>query len=316
MLGLLIAGLGAGAGHAQSLRGDDGPAEIPPASFEGRQYVDSQGCVYIRAGYAGQVTWVPRVSRAREVLCGFKPTFADTARAAPVAAPAPGRAQVDVAPVRNTSRSAPVPMPTARSVCPGASAQSARYINDGSQYPVRCGPQAEDPRVQPIPARTPTRITVTPAPAPTELRVPDGYRPVWKDDRLNPMRGQGTARGDAQMAQVWTDSLPRRLVTPRAGRAVAAQPQMVVSTKSVPQKPARAAAPRYVQVGAFGDPANARAAVTRLQRLGLPVRQGQATTQGRALTVIYAGPFSDPDSLGRAHDAIRRAGYPTAFLRK
>ena len=73
---VVIAGsLGLGAAvEAQSFKNTDQPNEYPPASFKGRQYVDSKGCVYIRAGVDGTVTWVPRMSRDRKVLCGFKPT--------------------------------------------------------------------------------------------------------------------------------------------------------------------------------------------------------------------------------------------------
>ncbi|MBE1285004.1 MAG: SPOR domain-containing protein [Rhodobacteraceae bacterium] len=71
----VIAGsLGLSALQAQTLRNAQPPAEFPPASFKGKQYVDSRGCIYIRAGIDGNVTWVPRVSRERKQVCGYKPT--------------------------------------------------------------------------------------------------------------------------------------------------------------------------------------------------------------------------------------------------
>ncbi len=52
-----------------------GPAERPPASFTSQQYVDSKGCIYLRAGYGGVVQWVPRISASRQPICGYPPTF-------------------------------------------------------------------------------------------------------------------------------------------------------------------------------------------------------------------------------------------------
>ncbi len=62
------------AGQAQTVAQIGAPAENPPAGFTGQQYVDSRGCVFLRAGYGGRATWVPRVSRNRKALCGFPPT--------------------------------------------------------------------------------------------------------------------------------------------------------------------------------------------------------------------------------------------------
>ncbi len=55
------------------------PAEFPPSSFSGNQFVDSEGCAFMRAGVGGLVNWVPRVDRRRNQLCSFQSTFAQAA---------------------------------------------------------------------------------------------------------------------------------------------------------------------------------------------------------------------------------------------
>lgn len=55
--------------QAQSMAQVGKPAELPPADYSGQQYVDSRGCVFMRAGFSGRVTWVPRIGRDRKPLC-------------------------------------------------------------------------------------------------------------------------------------------------------------------------------------------------------------------------------------------------------
>ncbi|TDK52626.1 SPOR domain-containing protein, partial [Antarcticimicrobium luteum] len=82
--------------QAQSLRNATAPAEFPPASFAGKQYVDSRGCIFIRAGIDGNVTWVPRVGRDRKQVCGYKPTAVAGATAGPAAPRGPAPVEITV----------------------------------------------------------------------------------------------------------------------------------------------------------------------------------------------------------------------------
>ena len=321
-LAVLSGSLALTAAHGQTLRRAQPPAEFPPASFKGKQYVDSRGCIYIRAGIDGNTTWVPRVSRERKQVCGFQPTKVAGATKAPAAASQPTLITVDpaarpAASAATTAKPAPAkpklvakpspvakpkpatkkPIPTVASTiskpkkkvvrkqpvrtvapapapvqiaprpaqqpadssggCANASALSQRYINTGPG--VRCGPQAESPITygngsgigpQSSLYLTPnTRVVqrhiydnrqntrnvevpegyrtvwgddrlnteraergLKPAVLSTYTTVPHGYRPVDRDDdRLNPLRGVRTAAGDHQTAQIWEDGLPRTL---------------------------------------------------------------------------------------------------------
>jgi cell division protein FtsN len=107
---LVILGVMTAPAEAQNLRNPSPPSETPPDSFSGTQFVDSRGCVYVRAGIGGATNWVPRVNRQRKQLCGFEPTLAAMAAPPPAPVPAPQAAPEPVAPrVASAAPNAPRP---------------------------------------------------------------------------------------------------------------------------------------------------------------------------------------------------------------
>ncbi|MBY6138715.1 SPOR domain-containing protein [Leisingera daeponensis] len=441
----IIAGASGTAGiQAQTLRETRPPAEYPPASYKGKQYVDSRGCIYIRAGIDGNVSWVPRVTRSRKQICGYAPTqvagatrqpqtasgpelitlepsqqpaqtaAAETAAARPAAAPAqPAAASAPPAAVttakpRRTAKTtsvqpaaaaaapaaakpvakpvvkaapepAPQPVPAAQpqAGCAGLSDISRQYTNSSG---VRCGPQDEGPVTyggqggigpQSSVRLTPnTRIVQTHVYQDRRLSnsftVPDGYRPVWTDGRLNPqraertvrpavvtsfsqapagyqvverddgrmnpMRGVRTPEGDAQMARIWTDGVPRDLVQlpldrpavrlPRNARVSPAEAQpkgLRLSTRSAPGAAGPdqlATAARYVRAATYADPAEAKAAARRLASSGLTVRLGTVSRNGQPYKVVLAGPYREHAQAAAALSKVQHAGFSGARLSK
>jgi cell division protein FtsN len=242
---------------------------------------------------------------------------------------------------------APQQAPTQRSGnCPGASAFSQQFINNGSKFPVRCGPQAEKPVTLPgedtsslgttyggqnqriVPRHVYVNRQNT-----RNVQVPDGYRAVWNDGRLNPNRAEQTAQGNIQSQRIWrTNRVPSRandptnrqpkVVAPRvvtaAQAGLKAAPAPTISTKN--QTSAKAVKPaataRYVQIGTFGVAANAQATAQRMARTGLPVRMGKLTRGGKSYNLVLAGPFATQAQTSSALNIARRAGFSDAFVRK
>ncbi len=201
---------------AQPAQEVQNPAEFPPASFTGKQYVDSRGCIFIRAGIDGNVAWVPRVTRNRKAICGYKPTFpTDTATAA-VAAP------VQVTPAARATVKPVTAKPTAAKPTPAKPAGSTRPAvvqvrtsRTATAAPLNSNPVK--PKAATVPVAPVVRIGSNTRIVPRHVyenrqntliaTVPHGYRPAWEDGRLNPHRAERTAAPNTPRS---VQALPRR----------------------------------------------------------------------------------------------------------
>lgn len=392
--------LGTASVQAQSVGKLGGPSGLPPAGFKGQQFVDSRGCVFLKAGYGGQTSWVPRVGRDRKALCGFPPTFGpqptiEVATAAEEAAPAPvvmAQAQpqpvavapapvvmaaqpkvyaapvMQVAPVAVYVPQVQQPAPYAKQapvqgyeVASGAGAsgkigcftsapvaERVKLRNGGTAVVCTRGDGTMTGWRSPIYANgtgvgaslsDPVQVArgnigaqggyvpqVDYAAAVPVAKPPKGYKTAWKDDRLNPQRGKGTAEGWAQQAQVWTEDVPAKLVadqpvTKRKKVVYAQQSSSVtISTKGqaatapVTKKKASAGG-AYVQIGTFGVPSNAEGAASRLSGMGLPVARSKITSGGKPMQIVLAGPFGSAADAQAALSMARGAGFGDAFIR-
>ena len=83
-------------------------------------------------------------------------------------------------------------------------------------------------------AKTPPRRSLREPNGAYAVTLPEGYRPEVPLERFNPWRAVGTDAGDAAMAQIWTDDLPRRLRPEIRHRPVA-----TLSSRSAPTAPVK-----------------------------------------------------------------------------
>ncbi|MEY1556503.1 SPOR domain-containing protein [Yoonia sp. R2331] len=250
------------------------PAPVVPAAPEPLRMTLAEVCAEVAA------------TGTRFVRPDGSPIVCDT--------PAPAPVVIATATVPTT---APAPIAASTGLCPGKP-----HLNGDPALPMRCGPQVEKPYTEVSPGGGTATVSTSgffglgaptvPASNPIASRqaapqVPAGYEQVWTDGRINPQRGQ--------VAQ----SAPRistRSAAPAQVRAPAAAATMTH---------------RYVQVGTFGDPANATRMIQRLGGMGFPV----ASAKSGSLKVIAAGPFNTPAELARALNAVRGMGFADAYTR-
>ncbi len=253
--------------HAQNLRNaEDAPAEFPPASFKGKQYVDSRGCIYIRAGIDGNTTWVPRVNRSRNQVCGAQPTLSGQVATAAAAAAKPAEAPVQITfePAAQTAAAAaPAPKPKALpKPTPVNVRQPAAAPKPKPRVVAKAAPRPA-PAPRPVARRKvvtapkPVVITPTPAPAP-KVAAPVKAAPV-------PVRRQAACSGASALSSQYINSGARTAVRcgPQAvpvRRAAAAQP----APRRVQAQPQVRRVPAQTQATAVRRPAQVATARTGL----------------------------------------------------
>jgi len=212
------------------------PAEIPPASFRGEQYVDSRGCAFVRVGMGATTQWIPRVAGNRRQICNLSPSLAG----------APQTATTQTA----TTRTAPAARPSGVTIIGGAAPAQAQQQPQAARILATPQPTATAP-VQPAvrglssPSRPPAAqsrsVATTPrvlAPRPTAPaatgacpNLPADLRPYFTgaNARCGPQRVHpgDAVRGLDRSSALGQDTAaqPRRLVryqvNPPAGYRVA-----------------------------------------------------------------------------------------------
>lgn len=231
----------AGPADARPLSEADQPAEYPPASYTGSQYVDSRGCVYIRAGFDDAVTWVPRVDRRRQVLCGFTPSAAGGTAVttapvigAPDAGTAPSAISTDPAPAPRIAVPRAAPVPAAGADTPGAPRAGGDAPRQIAGQPRQLPSAEAAPRPGPMPApiapsMARSGVIAEASDAPVRVARTEAPRRIVPDETPRRVRtAAGTpapvAAPTARIAAAGYSDVPRRVADITPGQTIRVAP--------------------------------------------------------------------------------------------
>jgi len=277
------------------------PAEAPPADFAAREFVDSAGCVFQRAGVSGTTVWVPRIGTDHNQVCGRQPSIAPpqqvvvagAGKAAGQAADAAAGQAAPVAPAVEDAAAKP-----AAKASPKAARRLARGSNPGA------GPQ-----------RLAGSLTV-PAAATRCPHAGGSAERYYLTDGLRVTKcGPKAADGLAFLNGLGAPGV--HPVADAAGRSVTDAARYRLVWSNAPLRPRQGNLPpsRWVQIGAFVEPDNRKAAIAAVHSIGLPAAHQVLERGARPLVAVLAGPFATPDALADALARLRAEGFTEAFAR-
>ncbi|NBB97203.1 MAG: hypothetical protein GVY34_03380 [Alphaproteobacteria bacterium] len=274
------------------------PANLPPSGFDGREFVDSAGCAFLRSTFGGEVTWVPRYGPDRNPICDRSPTdFSTVAASTPASAAtttttdaALQDAEADETAAREMAQEAPGETQTESR--PSGRIEVVGAVADGARRP---GPG--------FLGKEPAAAGVTPRRATPKPRLP---------------QADASGRHPSCPASAPYGQLVDTLAGRKMVRCVTS-PSLFLDEYAQPKPRAVAHAPRAapghgarIQVGSFGIASNAKRLVARLNARGLPASAHAA----RGLMVVTVGPFASGPAAHGALSTVRNMGFGDAFLRR
>jgi len=295
------------------------PAEVPPADFIARQYIDSKGCVFLRSD-AGR--WEARVARDGAPICGYPPsaTIRGLGGKSRLRAldPDAGKSRAErleaaltIAIIPNLRPGELASDPLAPEVLPdmGPEPMGSEPL-DALKASLRVAPELREAMAREIqPNRRLCRLLgydTTPGPdtSPDPTSGYCGDAPGASLSRLTfarPVASVGTVPDQPAPPAVTTRKLPDRR------DSGGAKPESRRGADMIP------ASARYVRIGTFPAGEAVTAAARRVAGLGYPVQRqkGGPLTQ----STLLAGPFDTREAIVRALDRLRRNGFAAAVPR-
>lgn len=310
---------------------DRAPAEAPPPGFTAAQYIDSQGCVFVRSG-AG---WAARIARDGSAICGYPPTLSarrtDPDRPPTLfAPPEEPRAQriervLTETIVPNLIEGELVTPPAApHALAASAAGDAPRVAAVTSQPPaaaVATDPNGSPENGGPIAARTPgpatpadplglsalvreASVVTTPDPSRRHARL---CALTGADATPQPGIGGATALGFCGPVSVSLSAhaLPETPAPSRARIATAASAPPLAARGASPSR--SAATPKAPRQPA---PTSARAATER--RTTTAARQGTGPMIPPGARYVQIGAFRDAGNAARTARRVSDLGLPVA----
>ncbi len=194
------------------------------------------------------------------------------------------------------------------------------------QLPLDVPPAPDRPlQTREIPIALPSRLPAASAPAASAsddpnrvatVDVPAAPRTDALDDAVAPVVAAPPQSSQPSPPAEPTPASPAAQAAPAAAPPAAAQPAAAVPA-SAPQPPAVPAGQRFVvNLGSYGNAANAQALLGRLQAAGVRAYGESIQLDGKPATRLRAGPFASRSEADAAAAAVRRvqADVPSAVI--